>query len=229
MDPYGCGHKHAPGFSTYGVFLWVADVGFRAASARSEGGRLERTRGWPRPRTLRRPHWGLARCGLPGRHCFSAVRVCGSGRAYAKHRSASSGASFLVAGGRLELARGWPRPRTLRRPHWGPARCGLPGRHCFSAVRVCWLRWAYKNTGAARLRCVEWWLEADSNCRPRDYEDLDENRWKPVGVRDGGDRTDPIGSSLVHPWSTSGVGPRSSRLSQGRISTSFRRCRWSPP
>ena len=27
--------------------------------------------GWPRPRTLRRLRWSLARCGLPGRRCFS--------------------------------------------------------------------------------------------------------------------------------------------------------------
>jgi hypothetical protein len=30
---------------------------------------------WPRPRSLRRPHRGLARCGLPGRRCFSPART----------------------------------------------------------------------------------------------------------------------------------------------------------
>ena len=48
----------------------------------------------------------------------------------------------------------------------------LTSRPCFSAIRVCFLGWAYENTGAVRPRCGWWWLEADSNCRPRDYEVL---------------------------------------------------------
>jgi hypothetical protein len=57
------------------IFRVVADPRLRPTSAWAGGGRLELARGWARLRALRRPHRGLARCSLPARHCFSAVRV----------------------------------------------------------------------------------------------------------------------------------------------------------
>jgi hypothetical protein len=55
----------------------------------------------------------------------------------------------------------------------------------------------YSITGAARLRWFWWWLEADSNCRPRNYEDLDEIRREPMVVRVGDDPGDLEVSILV--------------------------------
>jgi len=55
----------------------------------------------------------------------------------------------LVAGVGFEPVTCWPRPRALRRLHWSLARCGLPGRRCFSQVRIATFSLPSKKPGDA--------------------------------------------------------------------------------
>ena len=145
------------------IFLVVADVRLRSRPRDpKEADSTWRVVG-PRPRTLRRPHWGgLARYG---------------------HHSAGLATSWqqptlnptgvrAARRGRLELRAWLATPMYAAQAPLGPCSLWATWPPLLLGSPSPWLGWAYKNTGAARLRCSVWWLEADSNCRPRDYETL---------------------------------------------------------
>ncbi len=157
---------HHPGFWIRGKPRNLVVSGLSVVVA---GGRLELARGWPRPRALRRLRWSLARCGhhSPGlANGTESPKAIAARRARAQEVPESAWPLPLVVGspyqhstkiqtdrwGRLELRAWLATPTGAAQAPLGPCSLWATWPPLLLGSSSLWLGWAYRHTGAARLR-----------------------------------------------------------------------------